>query len=94
MKIAIPAISLASVLEAIDLKLNDLATPTPGARESLPITPEMRLIAPSGNLFGLSLNIGPGTSLAHVGRIQGSCSRCRRLGSMIAGAGPQLTGEA
>src|SRR6202789_4285824 len=56
----IPTISLASVLETSTLKLNDVATHAPGPRGLLPITPEMLLTAPSGNLFGLSQNAGMG----------------------------------
>ena len=48
-------ISSAAVLETSTLKLDDVATHAPGPRGLLPITPEMLLTAPSGNLFGLSL---------------------------------------
>src|SRR6201996_1200098 len=54
------AMSLASVLETPTLKLDEVATHAPGPRGSLPITPEMLLTAPSGNLFGLSQNAGMG----------------------------------
>ena len=37
-----------------------MATHAPGPRGLLPITPEMLLTAPSGNLFGLSQNAGMG----------------------------------
>src|SRR5277367_3824691 len=53
-------ISLASVLETPTLKLDDVATHAPGPQGQLPITPEMLLNAPSGNLFGLSQNAGMG----------------------------------
>jgi xylonate dehydratase len=56
----IPTISLTSVLETSTLKLDDVATHAPGPRGLLPITPEMLLTAPSGNLFGLSQNAGMG----------------------------------
>src|SRR5271156_1419303 len=56
----IPTISLSSVLETSPLKLNDVAPHAPGPRGLLPITPEMLLNAPSGNLFGLSQNAGMG----------------------------------
>jgi putative YjhG/YagF family dehydratase len=56
----IPTISLSSVLETSTLKLDDVATHAPGPRGLLPITPEMLLTAPSGNLFGLSQNAGMG----------------------------------
>ncbi len=53
-------ISLASVLETTTLKLDEVATHAPGPSGFLPITPEMLLTAPSGNLFGLSQNAGMG----------------------------------
>jgi xylonate dehydratase len=56
----IPTISLSTVLETSTLKLDDVATHAPGPRGLLPITPEMLLTAPSGNLFGLSQNAGMG----------------------------------
>ncbi len=56
----IPAITLESVLETTTLRLDDVATHAPGPRGLLPITPEMLLTAPSGNLFGLSQNAGMG----------------------------------
>ena len=56
----IPTISLSSVLETSTLTLDDVATHAPGPRGLLPITPEMLLTAPSGNLFGLSQNAGMG----------------------------------
>jgi putative YjhG/YagF family dehydratase len=56
----IPTITLSSVLETSTLKLDDVATHAPGPRGLLPITPEMLLTAPSGNLFGLSQNAGMG----------------------------------
>ena len=53
-------ISLASVLESSNLSLKDLRTHAPGPSGKLPITPDMLLNQPSGNLFGLSLNVGMG----------------------------------
>ena len=53
-------ITLASVLETPTLPLDNVATHAPGPRGLLPITPEMLLTAPSGNLFGLSQNAGMG----------------------------------
>ena len=43
-----------------------VATHAPGPTGQLPITPEMLLTQPSGNLFGLSMNVGMGWSPAHV----------------------------
>src|SRR6201996_3012408 len=48
------------ILETLSLKLNDVATHAPGPSGFLPISPEMLLTAPSGNLFGLSQNAGMG----------------------------------
>ena len=56
----IPTINLPEVLETTTLRLDDVATHAPGPRGLLPITPEMLLTAPSGNLFGLSQNAGMG----------------------------------
>ena len=62
----IQAISLTSVLETESLDLTAVATHAPGPSGQLPITPEMLLTQPSGNLFGLSMNVGMGWSPAHV----------------------------
>jgi xylonate dehydratase len=43
-----------------------VTTHAPGPSGQLPITPEMLLTQPSGNLFGLSMNVGMGWSPAHV----------------------------
>lgn len=42
--------------------MKDVRTHAPGASGQLPITPEMLLHQPSGNLFGLSMNVGMGWS--------------------------------
>jgi xylonate dehydratase len=55
-----PVIPLASVLETESLELAAVATHAPGPSGQLPITPEMLLNEPSGNLFGLSMNAGMG----------------------------------
>ena len=52
--------SLASVLETEGFDLGAVRTHAPGPQGHLPITPEMLLNAPSGNLFGLSQNAGMG----------------------------------
>ncbi|MHB8390545.1 MAG: YjhG/YagF family D-xylonate dehydratase [Acidobacteriaceae bacterium] len=57
---AVREISLPSVLETADLALNAVATHAKGPSGVLPLTPEMLLTQPSGNLFGLSLNVGMG----------------------------------
>ena len=43
-----------------------MATHAPGPSGALPITAEMLLTQPSGNLFGLSMNVGMGWDPAHV----------------------------
>ena len=53
-------ITLAQILETPTLPLDDVATHAPGPRGQLPITAEMLLTQPSGNLFGLSQNAGMG----------------------------------
>jgi putative YjhG/YagF family dehydratase len=54
--------SLLSVLETADRDLFDVATHAEGPRGQLPLTSEMLLELPSGNLFGLSQNVGMGWS--------------------------------
>jgi putative YjhG/YagF family dehydratase len=44
----------------------EVQTHAPGPQGQLPITPEMLLTQPSGNLFGLSMDVGMGWSPAHV----------------------------
>lgn len=46
--------------------MSSVATHAPGPQGQLPITPEMLLLQPSGNLFGLSMNVGMGWNPAHV----------------------------
>ena len=48
------------MLESQGANLLDVATHAPGPKGSLPLTPEMLLTQPSGNLFGLSQNAGMG----------------------------------
>jgi xylonate dehydratase len=54
--------SLLSVLETPDPNLLNVATHAAGPAGQLPLTPEMLLQLPSGNLFGLSQNVGMGWS--------------------------------
>jgi xylonate dehydratase len=54
--------SLLSVLQTPDIDLFDVVTHAPGPAGQLPLTPEMLLQLPSGNLFGLSQNVGMGWS--------------------------------
>jgi putative YjhG/YagF family dehydratase len=66
MSSSIQLVSLSSVLETDGLHLTTVTTHAPGPAGQLPITPEMLLTQPSGNLFGLSMNVGMGWSPAHV----------------------------
>ncbi len=59
-------ISAADVLECRDLDLSAVATHAPGPAGALPLTPEMLLTQPSGNLFGLSQNVGMGWEPANL----------------------------
>ena len=54
------SISVASVLESDISQYETIKTHSPGPEGALPITPEMLLTQPSGNLFGLSQNAGMG----------------------------------
>jgi len=54
------SISITSVLEGDASLYEDIKTHAPGPEGLLPITPEMLLTQPSGNLFGLSQNAGMG----------------------------------
>jgi xylonate dehydratase len=56
----IAEISLKSVLETDASELRDVATHAAGPAGALPLTAEMLLKEPSGNLFGLSQNAGMG----------------------------------
>ncbi len=56
----IERISLKSVLETNTAELRDVATHAAGPAGALPLTAEMLLKQPSGNLFGLSQNAGMG----------------------------------
>src|SRR3954447_13398272 len=51
-----------------DAELLNVKTKTAGPAGSLPLTPEMLLNSPSGDVFGLSQNAGMGWDPAEVGR--------------------------
>lgn len=53
-------ITAAQVLESEDALFQQIKTRAPGPEGKLPITPEMLLTQPSGNLFGLTQNAGMG----------------------------------
>jgi len=65
--VPIPDISLTSVLETAGFEINAVATHAPGPSGFLPLTPEMLLTQPSGNLFGLSQDVGMGWDPARLG---------------------------
>lgn len=58
--IPIAIISLESVLESSGLNPGDVKTHAAGPAGSLPLSPEMLLTEPSGNLFGLTQSAGMG----------------------------------
>jgi xylonate dehydratase len=53
-------VDLAPLLDSGDPAIFDVRTHAPGPEGALPLTPEMLLDQPSGNLFGLSQNAGMG----------------------------------
>jgi xylonate dehydratase len=56
-----------SVLDSGDVSLYDVHTAVPGPKGSLPISAEMLLTRPSGDLFGLSQNVGMGWAPDRLG---------------------------
>src|SRR6476469_8927265 len=60
------SITVEQVLESSHSALTGVKTHAPGPEGQLPITPEMLLTQPSGNLFGLTQNAGMGWSPAHL----------------------------
>ena len=59
--------SLARILDSEDPSLYDVRSKAPGPQGSLPITPEMLIRQPSGDLFGWSQNAGMGWDPAALG---------------------------
>jgi xylonate dehydratase len=55
-------ISILSILETSDPRLLHVPTHTPGPQGKLPLNEELLLNSPSGNLFGLSQDVGMGWS--------------------------------
>src|ERR1700736_4947293 len=60
-------IDVTSLLDSNDPTLYDIRTRVPGPSGSLPITPEMLLNRPSGDLFGLTQDAGMGWNPAKLG---------------------------
>jgi putative YjhG/YagF family dehydratase len=63
---AITEISFASVIESPQAEGRDVATHAAGPAGALPLSGEMLLTEPSGNLFGLSQNAGMGWDAARL----------------------------
>src|SRR5471030_1399240 len=61
------AIALAQILDSGDPALYDVRSKAAGPKGSVPITPEMLLNKPSGDLFGWSQNAGMGWDPAAMG---------------------------
>ena len=61
------SIAVGEVLESQDLDLRAVATHARGPAGALPLTPEMLLTQPSGNLFGMTMNAGMGWDPARMG---------------------------
>ncbi len=59
-------ISLAEILDSRDSSIFDVRSKAPGPQGSLPITPEMLLRRPSGDLFGWAQNAGMGWDPARM----------------------------
>ena len=59
-------IPVSSVLETAGANLFEVSTHAPGPKGSLPLSADMLLTEPSGNLFGLSLNAGMGWDPARL----------------------------
>ena len=55
------------ILDSGDDSLFDIRTKVPGPQGSLPLTPEMLMVRPSGDLFGWSQNAGMGWDPAKLG---------------------------
>jgi putative YjhG/YagF family dehydratase len=55
------------ILDSGDTSLFDIRTKVPGPQGSLPLTPEMLLVRPSGDLFGWSQNAGMGWDPSKLG---------------------------
>src|ERR1700686_4389316 len=61
------AITTHQILDSQDSSLFDVRSKAPGPQGSLPITPEMLLQRPSGDLFGWSQNAGMGWDPSALG---------------------------
>ncbi len=59
---------LKELLESTDPTVYEIHTNAPGPQGSLPLTPELLLTRPSGDIFGLSQDAGMGWAPAELGR--------------------------
>src|SRR5881409_880113 len=59
---------MSNILDSGDASLYDIHSTAPGPQGALPITPEMLIERPSGDLFGWSQNAGIGWNPATLGR--------------------------
>lgn len=79
----------ASLVESTDPSIYDLHTHGPGPSGSLPLTPEMLREAPSGDIFGMTQDVGMGWNPAEDAMVhlpgEGS-RRCRRANYLDDGA--------
>lgn len=60
-------ISFQNIIDSVDSSLFDVRSKAPGPHGTLPITPDMLLNRPSGDLFGWSQNAGMGWSAQAMG---------------------------
>jgi putative YjhG/YagF family dehydratase len=63
-------LDLQKLLDSGDQRLYEILTRTPGPQGRLPLTEQMLLDSPSGDLFGLSQNAGMGWDPSQLGRKQ------------------------
>src|SRR3989475_499013 len=59
---------MSNILDSGDASLYDIRSKAPGPQGALPITPQMLIERPSGDLFGWSQNAGMGWNPATLGR--------------------------
>src|SRR5262245_2764175 len=59
---------MSDIFDSHDPSLYDVRSKAPGPQGSLPITPQMLIERPSGDLFGLSMDAGMGWDPSKLGR--------------------------
>ena len=65
-----PQINLEEIIDSHDPEIFDLETNSDGPEGSLPLTEEMLLNAPSGDIFAMSQNVGMGWNPAELNQMQ------------------------